>query len=208
MERKYLILFTSSAILFSSYYCYDIPAALNRSLNTSKSIFNTFDITNLYSIYAFPNIFVPLFLTIFFKDSIKSTFIAMLSVLILIGHIIFSFSLNLQLPYIMLLGRFLFGLGNETLFVLLSNKITQHFKQNISLALSIFISLGRLGIVANFLLTPIIAKKLSPFFACVIGIFLLTMSIILNIILSFQLGKGRKKVYQNTLNSKIGRAHV
>ncbi|KRH94923.1 hypothetical protein M153_9500012963 [Pseudoloma neurophilia] len=202
MKQKYAILLSSSAILFSSYYCYDIPAALNRSLSTTKSIFNTYNITELYSIYAFPNIFVPLLLTIFFKDSIKPAFITMLSVLILIGHTIFSFALNFENIYFMLFGRFIFGLGNETLFVLLSNKITENYKRNISLALSIFISLGRLGIVANFIFTPIIAKVISPFFSCIIGIILLSIAVIINLIFNFSF-KSTKLLAQKQNRTEI-----
>lgn len=185
MDKKYLILFSSSAILFSSYYCYDIPAALNRSIIKSKSIFNTFNITQLYSIYAFPNIFVPLLLTLFFMSSIRSSFAVVLSVIVFFGQVIFSFALGFNSTFLMLLGRFLFGLGNETLFVILSNKIIDNFKMNISLALSIFISFGRLGIVANFILTPMIAKNMSPFISCVVGIGLLGLSVFINLILTY-----------------------
>lgn len=163
MQLKHKILLSSSAILFSSYYCYDIPSALNRSIIHSRTVFNTFSVTELYSIYAFPNIFVPILLTLYFKKSIKSSFAIYLSMMVLLGHVIFSFALNFQSSYLMMLGRFIFGLGNETLFVILSNRITENFKMNISLSLSIFISLGRMGIVTNFILTPLIAKKASPF---------------------------------------------
>lgn len=193
MTKKYNILLTSSIILFSSYYCYDIPAALNRSLTKSNSIFNTFNITMLYSSYAFPNIFVPILLTIFFKDILKSGFKIILSLMVLLGHAIFTFGLKINHIKVMIIGRFLFGLGNETLFVVLSNQITENFKRNISLSLCVFISIGRLGIVSTFILTPLIAEKISPFISSLAGVSLLLASVLINAILNGKQTKRNKK---------------
>ena len=100
--------------------------------------------------------------------------IVFLSILIITGQIIFTIGVFLKSLFTMILGRAIFGIGNES-FITIQNKITsENFKQNqLSTALSIFNACGRLGTVLTFFITPLIAKYFSSTIASIISILLL-----------------------------------
>ncbi|ELA46698.1 hypothetical protein VCUG_01848 [Vavraia culicis subsp. floridensis] len=181
MNERYKQLFYSSIILFSSYFSYDIPAALNKNIHLGDSKFTSYEITVLYSVYAFPNIFVPLIFT-FVTEYSESSLNIFLSFLVLVGQCVFTLGIFKGLFYVAVLGRLLFGIGNETLFVIQSKLITTSFKgRELAFALALFTSLGRLGIVFNFLITPYLAKRYNATVPSVIGLFLILVGLVLNL---------------------------
>lgn len=180
MYERYKQLLFSSTILFSSYFCYDIPAALNKNIHLGDSKFSSFEITTLYSAYALPNIFVPL-IFVFFKNFSRKNFNVFLSFLVFTGHLIFTIGIWKKTFLVMVLGRLVFGIGNETLFVIQSKLISTNFKgKELSFALATFTSLGRLGIVINFLITPLLARKFNNTLLSIVGLVLILISVMLN----------------------------
>jgi len=71
----------------------------------------------LYSIYSYPNIILPLFGG-FLVDSIGiRTGVILFSTLICIGQAVFALGCSAGAYWLALLGRFIFGLGGESLGV-------------------------------------------------------------------------------------------
>lgn len=124
MSRRLKQLFISGTILFSSYFSYDIPAALNRAMHFGKDKFTSYEITILYAAYSFPNIFLPILFIWIIKYSEKKLCI-FFAALILAGQIIFTLGIWRKTSSLMIFGRFLFGIGNESVF-LLQRKINFH----------------------------------------------------------------------------------
>ncbi|ELQ73893.1 Major Facilitator Superfamily (MFS) [Trachipleistophora hominis] len=182
MNDRYRQLFYSSIILFSSYFSYDIPAALNKNIHLGSTKFSSYEITMLYSAYALPNIFVPLIFT-FVTEYSESTLNVFLSFLVLAGQCVFTLGIFKGVFYVSVFGRLLFGIGNETLFVIQSKLITTTFKgRELAFALAVFTSLGRLGIVFNFLITPYLAKRYSASVPSLIGLVLILVGLVLNLL--------------------------
>jgi MFS family permease len=71
----------------------------------------------LYSIYSLPNVILPLFGGYLIDYVGIRVSILLFSVLLAAGQAIFAFGCDLGSFYIALLGRFVFGLGGESLNV-------------------------------------------------------------------------------------------
>ena len=57
---RWVLLSFGNMFLFGSYYCYDIPSALSINLKNDLGLTDT-QYNNLYAVYSFPNIVLPLF---------------------------------------------------------------------------------------------------------------------------------------------------
>jgi MFS family permease len=173
MKERYKILFLSSAILFSFYFTYDIPSALNFHLGPGDDArTNEYKVTLLYSVYALPNIVVPLFFG-WIPYLKKSLLAQILCAFVFAGSLIFTLGVWRYSLRTMLLGRFLFGLGGESFAVIQNKLLSSEFKgKELSFAMGLFSSIARLGTVSNFVLTPILAGALGRMVPCIIGVVL------------------------------------
>ncbi|RKP22162.1 MFS general substrate transporter [Rozella allomycis CSF55] len=127
---QWIILFFSCFIVFGSYYCYDIPASLNKPIH--KYMNTTYDehqyqLNLLYSVYSFPNTILPLIGGILVDKYGTTTTLIVFGILVVFGHFIFSIGLTLKSFPTMLLGRFVFGLGGETLEVSQTSIVSEYF---------------------------------------------------------------------------------
>lgn len=168
MKRRTKLLIISSLILFSFYYTYDLPSGMNKKLVFNDKKFTAFRLITLYSAYAFPNIFVPL---IFLQLKINEPlFIKILSFLVLFGQSIFTIGIFLENFYVMLIGRFVFGLGCESFGIIINKIISNVFRnKELSTSMGILVCVGRLGTILNFIITPIISE-ISIFYASIVGL--------------------------------------
>lgn len=112
---------------------------------------------SLYSIYSFPNVVLPLVGGLIIdKMGVRVGTFVFSSILIL-GQTIFMLGGYYEKYWLMMMGRFVFGLGGECLVVSQSTVISQWFKANeIALALGLNITASRLGSSVNSALTPIL----------------------------------------------------
>lgn len=159
-----------------------MPAALNKhifnTVNTSQS-FTAQNITLLYSIYAFPNMVIPLFVGMSVRlRSIK--FGILLCVLVFIGHSIFSIGVYLGKYNLMLFGRLLFGIGGESFSIIQNKIVAYHFRgKELSFSMSLTACMSRLGTVTNYLVTPYLATLYGGNICCWIGCGLTFLAVII-----------------------------
>ena len=79
----------------------------------------------------------------------------------------------------MLLGRFVFGLGGESLNIPIMIFLVKYFRgKELAFAQGLSISLARLVSFANAMITPMLAENISVSFAILIGCVLSVLSIL------------------------------
>ena len=175
LASRWLQLFFSSAVLFSTYYCYDNPAALHDQLRDyfvrgSEGISpDAYEVqfNMLYTVYSIPNMVIPIFIggTLCVRYGAARCAVGF-SLIVLFGQIIFACGMSSGSLGIMLLGRFVFGLGGENLSVAVSTILQEwFFGAELGLSMGISLSVSRLGSVLNNIISPALAassKSASP----------------------------------------------
>ena len=187
-EMKWFALVFICFLTFGGYYIYDFPGSLGLGRTASiAAYFSQHDkeFTSemnqaLYSIYSWPNTVAATF-----GGLLIDNFIGLRKSLILfvtldaIGALIFYFGVLSTSYPVMLLGRFVFGLGNESLSVAQQSFVARYFrgKWGMALAFGIVISFSRVGSSFNFLFSPRFAQSVNTPFACLIGVFACLLSV-------------------------------
>ncbi|KAI9597615.1 hypothetical protein BDF19DRAFT_278079 [Syncephalis fuscata] len=155
--------------LASSYYVYDLPAALNRPLRSQLNIAHDewqYWLAGSYATYALPNVFMPFYVPHLMNKLGPRYLFILLALLALIGQLCFTTAL---LPstttttttkhnslLLLLGGRFLLGLGVESLGVAQSSLTCQWFfsSRRLGLALSLNVVMARMGAILNDITSP------------------------------------------------------
>ncbi|EJW02570.1 hypothetical protein EDEG_03025 [Edhazardia aedis USNM 41457] len=183
IHRRYKTLALSSLILFTFYFVYDTPAALNKHLNLGTKEYCTNQITLLYSIYAFPNMIIPIFFGLHIKKRTQHI-VTLLCVLVFVGHFIFTAGVMYSSFSLMLVGRFVFGIGGESFTVIQNMIVAEEFEgKELAFSMSLSNSVARLGTVFNYLVVPISAVYIGKVFSCIIGCFLTFFSVFFCVIM-------------------------
>lgn len=155
---RWLGLFLACMSQFGSYYCYDNPQALQVGFQEKIGL-SDLEYNALYSIYSFPNIILPLVGGLIIDKMGVRIGTFCFTFILIIGQGVFMLGCSLELYWLMLVGRFVYGLGGECLCVSQSVVISQWFKaKELALALGLNITVSRLGSSANSAITPIIYK--------------------------------------------------
>jgi nitrate/nitrite transporter NarK len=163
---RWSALFLMSFVVLATYLVYDsispIGELIKQDLGISSARFGS-----LYSAYSIPNSF--LFLTFFggiFLDKWGTRLGgAIFAVLCLIGALLTSIGAEGNF-WIMFLGRFIFGLGAETLIVAQNKIIAKWFRRReLSLAFAINLSICRLGTMLSYNVIPSLNNKLHSWSA-------------------------------------------
>ncbi|KZC04201.1 Major facilitator superfamily domain-containing protein 1, partial [Dufourea novaeangliae] len=150
---------------FGSYFCFDNPGALQDNFKTDLQM-STSKFVLLYSIYSWPNI-ILCFIGGFLLDSIFGirfgTVIYM--GLTLIGQIIFATGATINAFWLMMLGRFVFGIGAESLAVAQNSYAVLWFKgKELNMVFGLQLSFARVGSTVNFLIMEPIYKYVSQYY--------------------------------------------
>lgn len=184
MEDRNKILILTSFILLSFSYIYDLPAALSGTINYGSESNKAGKLAMLYSVYALPNILIPL--AFGWTSSINLSIISeILCFLVLLGQVIYSIGVYKSHFNYMILGRFIYGLGGESFSVLSNRLLSKEFKgKNLAFTLGLFSSITRLGAILNFSCTPIVAERIHNIIPCGIGILLTFVSVICSMALN------------------------
>lgn len=211
MKEKYKILFFASTILLSLTYLYDLPSTLNEAINIKYKFMTPLKLTILYSVYAFPNIIIPMLFQ-WFSTSDSNKILELLCYVIIFGHFIYSFGVFNGKFIFMILGRFVYGIGGESCSVVLNKLISKEFaNSNIAFALGLFSSISRLGSILNFSSSPLIAERIHEVVPCGIGFIFTLISFFCCKCLNNSIKNDLKKNYEvvenenyenNILNSK------
>lgn len=170
MIERYKVLLLSSIIWMGICFVYDIPAALNTMIDFGSKKNSEYKITILYSAYAFPNIVMPLAFgwAASFNTKVVSRF---LCCLVFLGHFIFTVGIYKASFKMMVIGRFVLGVGGESFSVIQNKLISSEFKgKDLSFAMGLFSSVARLGTILNFIITPFLSHHINPKVPCFIGL--------------------------------------
>jgi nitrate/nitrite transporter NarK len=113
-----------------------------------------------YSVYSLPNIVLPLFGGLLIDKLGIRVGLFLFSSIIAIGQAIFAFGVSSKQYWIALLGRFVFGLGGETLGVASCTIMFNWFKnKELALAMGMTLSVANIGSVVNDLIEPEIYEQ-------------------------------------------------
>lgn len=100
-----------------------------------------------------------------------------LSFIVCLGQTLFSVGVYLKDVRLMIFGRFIFGIGGESIAVSESTIVTSWFTgKELAFALGMNLCVARLGSVANSIFSPKISNYTSPIFAVWCGTFTCILS--------------------------------
>lgn len=169
---RWIVLVLACLMLIGSYYCFDLPAACKTQIETFMGYTNEYenDFSLLYTLYAIPNIILPFFGG-YFVDKLGVRMCLMIFAgLVALGQVIFCLGLSVRSWPIMFIGRFVFGLGGESLTVANSALLADWFKgKELAFAFGVNLSIARLGSVINNIISPSLTASTGLVFACWFG---------------------------------------
>ena len=147
LKLRWLILVLMGLVIFGSYYAYDAvsPVAdfIMKGMDISSAQFGLF-----FSVYSLPNIIMVLLGGIFLDIIGIRKAGAIFAALCAIGVFITASGSTFL---IMLLGRFIYGLGSESLIVTMDKILSKWFKgKELAFAFGLLITIARLGTIAAF----------------------------------------------------------
>ncbi|XP_065079070.1 major facilitator superfamily domain-containing protein 1-like isoform X2 [Ochlerotatus camptorhynchus] len=150
--HRFMALILMCLVGFGSYFCYDNPGALQDKFKSDLDL-STSQFVWLYSIYSWPNV-ILCFIGGFLIDRVfgirLGTIIYMF--ILLIGQLIFATGGLINQFWLMILGRFLFGIGAESLAVAQNNYAVLWFKgKELNMVFGLQLSFARVGSTVNFL---------------------------------------------------------
>ncbi|RZB39821.1 major facilitator superfamily domain-containing protein 1 [Asbolus verrucosus] len=137
---------------FGSYFCYDNPGALQNELRQELNLTTT-EYSLFYSMYSWPNV-VLCFVGGFLLDRIFGIRLGtnLYMGLTLLGQILFATGVMFNVFWVMLMGRFIFGIGSESLAVAQNNYAVLWFKgKELNMVFGLQMSFARVGSTVNFL---------------------------------------------------------
>jgi len=168
VSYRWIILMFIMWLTFGSYWVFDTPGALFKQLQVwfgGPDKYTSADNLNLYSVYSYPNT-VLCFFGGFIIDRLTGLRMGALLFcsFILLGELMFAVGIQVQQYYVCLVGRFIFGLGGESLTVAQNNFTARWFDgPQLALAFGLVLSFARIGSSVNFAVTPFLAKVSVPF---------------------------------------------
>ena len=180
----------SSSILIWSYFSFDLPNALSDKIK--EKITHEVDSDNqikynqLYSVYSYPNMVLPLIGGIL-TDKFGIHFSMILfSTLVWAGQVVFTISGYMadnrsdDWPFIVsLIGRFIYGLGGESLLVCQTVIISKWFiNKELSLALGSIQSWMMIGVTLWGFIIPPLSNVTSLGFAINFSCFISALSLL------------------------------
>ncbi|XP_077285994.1 lysosomal dipeptide transporter MFSD1-like isoform X2 [Arctopsyche grandis] len=149
---------------FGSYFCYDNPGALQDKFKEDLKI-NTTQFVLLYSIYSWPNV-ILCFIGGFLIDRVFGIRLGTLlyMMILLIGAVLFALGGYINAFWLMIVGRFIFGIGGESLAVAQNNYAVRWFKgKELNMVFGLQLSFARVGSTINFIVMEPLYNWVSTF---------------------------------------------
>ena len=118
LPYRIVVLILICNITFGSYYCYDIPGALKGNIFTHFPGMTQLQYNLMYSLYSWPNT-----VQVFFGGYIIDRYLgvrkgsAICCAVLVLGQALVCYGVTVSRLNLVLAGRFLFGVGGETLSV-------------------------------------------------------------------------------------------
>ncbi|KAF1508023.1 Major facilitator superfamily domain-containing protein 1, partial [Eudyptula minor] len=148
--HRLLVLALMCFLGFGGYFCYDNPAALQTQVQRDMMV-NTAQFMALYAWYSWPNV-VLCFFGGFLIDRVFGIRLGTIifSVLVCVGQVIFALGALLNTFWVMDMGRFIFGIGGESLAVAQNTYAVSWFKgKELNLVFGLQLSMARIGSTVN-----------------------------------------------------------
>lgn len=125
---RFTLLLCVCIIIFSGYFSYDLPSITSAQLKE-----HPFDLTNtqlglLFTVYALPNTILPLFSGTFYTRLGVWRGIIAIGTTIAVGIIVIAIGVGADSFSLMMLGRAIYGIGGESLYVGVDVLTTTWFK--------------------------------------------------------------------------------
>eukprot|EP00928_Gymnodinium_smaydae_P062423 TRINITY_DN46291_c0_g1_i1.p1 TRINITY_DN46291_c0_g1~~TRINITY_DN46291_c0_g1_i1.p1 ORF type:complete len:490 (-),score=107.05 TRINITY_DN46291_c0_g1_i1:196-1665(-) len=174
-QTRWTILLLTCGGLLGKFYAFDIPAVLRTELKAevmpNVSLLTGSDLEAvdeefkyyynlMYSVYAIPNIVLPLLLGAAVDTYGCHTLIVSLGALVVIGAVLVSVGVARASWMLLLFGRVIFGIGGESLQIAQNCMLFRWFQgKEVSLALGMLISFSRVGSLLNGWASPEIASR-------------------------------------------------
>ena len=191
---RWLALMFASFISFGSYYWYDYPNALSDTLKQQV----THEVgaesgsryIQLYSAYSYPNIVIPLIGGVLIDQIGVYPCMVLFSILTITGQGVFTIAGYMGTsdqsndnPFIMsVIGRIIYGMGGECLWIWQSTIISKWFAgKELSFALGTILSISWFGNTITNYIAPPAAANVSLGFSLMIGFFTWIGSLIFTI---------------------------
>jgi len=150
---------------FGSYFCFDNPGALQVEMKTAMNI-TTAQFSNLYSWYSWPNVVLPI-VGGFLMDRVLGTRFGTIcfAFIIVIGQAIFALGGFVNELWVMEIGRFVFGIGGESLAVAQNTYAVAWFKgKELNMVFGFQLSVARVGSTVNFVLMGPLFAAMKDYF--------------------------------------------
>lgn len=148
--HRYLVLVIMCFLSFGSYFCYDNPAALQdtmiKALDISESAFMGF-----YSWYSWPNV-ILCFFGGFLIDRVFGVRMGAIifSLFVTAGQVLFAAGALVNHVWLMDVGRFVFGIGGESLCVAQNTYAVKWFQgKELNMVFGLQLSFSRVGSTVN-----------------------------------------------------------
>lgn len=162
--HRYLVLAIMCFLSFGSYFCYDNPAALQdtmiKALDISESTFMGF-----YSWYSWPNV-ILCFFGGFLIDRVFGVRMGAIifSLFVTAGQVLFAAGALVNHVWLMNVGRFVFGIGGESLCVAQNTYAVKWFQgKELNMVFGLQLSFSRVGSTVNMNIMQPIYKWISGF---------------------------------------------
>lgn len=167
--KKPLFRFIGLALMcllgFGSYFCYDNPGALQDNFKSDLQL-STSKFVLLYSIYSWPNV-ILCFIGGFLLDSVFGIRLGTIIYMgiTLTGQVIFATGAIFNTFWLMMVGRFIFGVGAESLAVAQNNYAVLWFKgKELNMVFGLQLSFARVGSTVNFLVMEPIYSYVAQYY--------------------------------------------
>ncbi|XP_063428788.1 major facilitator superfamily domain-containing protein 1-like [Mytilus trossulus] len=160
--HRYLILIIMCFLSFGSYFCYDNPAALQdtmiKDLKISESAFMGF-----YSWYSWPNVILCFFGGFLIDKTFGVRLGAIIfSLFVTAGQVVFALGALVNKVWLMDVGRFIFGIGGESLAVAQNTYAVKWFQgRELNMVFGLQLSFSRVGSTVNMNIMQPIYKFVS-----------------------------------------------
>lgn len=169
--HRLIVLFFLCFLAFGSYYCFDNPGALQSQIENVMSV-RAAQFSSLYAWYSWPNT-VLCFAGGFLIDRVFGIRLGafLFSFIIIVGQVIFAMGAFVNRFWLMQFGRFIFGVGGESLAVAQNTYSVAWFKdKELNTVFGLQLSISRLGSTANFMTMPFLYAAVAKVYPGVTGL--------------------------------------
>jgi MFS family permease len=151
---RFTLLVLSVLIVFAGYFAFDLPSITADNLKNRLNIDNE-QLGVLFSVYAFPNAIIPMLSGAFFSKVGKWTGVVIIASVITSGVALTGLGVFVSAYWLMVVGRVLYGLGGESVYVGVDILVTKWFKgAEVGLAYGLIQAAGQAGSFCAFYLAP------------------------------------------------------